>query len=232
MTEPTPRFLILETSGRVGCLALAEGDAILAVRHLEESRRHARDLAPAVSEMLAAQRWRPADLSAVIVSRGPGSYTGLRVGLISAQMFAYATGCQVIAIDTFAAIAAQAPPSVRELAVLADAQQEKVYVQRFGRSRDEQWQAVSELTIESFADLLNRRSPEVCLTGPGLEKWSGKLPADLPVVERSLWYPTVHGLLALGLPRWRRGEASDLRSLEPLYARPSAAEEQWDKRPG
>ncbi len=225
-----PKLLIIETSGRVGRLALAEGESIRADRQLDESRRHARDLAPALTELLAAQGWKPADLNGVSVSRGPGSYTGLRVGLISAQMLAYATGCKAIAINTFAAIAIQAPGPVRELAVLADAQQGKMYVQRFARADEKDWQPVSELTIESFEDWLRRRTPATWLTGPGLESGSAKLPADVPVVPRTAWHPTVESLLALGLARWQRGESDDLWHLEPLYARPSAAEQQWHEK--
>src|SRR5215471_12911522 len=103
------RLLLLETSGRVGQVALAEGGRLRGVRRLEETRRHARDLAPAVRELLAAQGWRVRDLHGVIVSRGPGSYTGLRVGIMSAKALAYATGCTLLAIDTFAVIAGQAP---------------------------------------------------------------------------------------------------------------------------
>lgn len=230
MNEVTPRFLIIETSGRLGRLALADGEAIRAVRQLDESRRHARELAPALAELLVGQHWKPADVNAVIVSRGPGSYTGLRVGLISAQMFAYATGCRAIAIDTFAAIALQTPAPIREVAVLADAQQGKVYMQRFSRAADNGWQAVSELTIERLEDWLRSHPPDVWLTGPGLEQWSGKLAADVPVTPRTAWHPAVESLRTLGLARWRRGEQDDLGRLEPLYARPSAAEEQWHRK--
>ena len=61
------------------------------------------------SALLAKQAWRARELDGVIVSRGPGSYTGLRVGIISAKTLAYAVGCKLLAIDTFAAIARQAP---------------------------------------------------------------------------------------------------------------------------
>ena len=79
------RLLLIETSGRVGQVALADGPSVVGVRRLEESRHHARDLAPAVADLLAAASWTPRDLSAVAVSRGPGSYTGLRVGIMSAK---------------------------------------------------------------------------------------------------------------------------------------------------
>src|SRR5205807_5119629 len=102
-----PRLLILETSGRVGQVALARGPIILRTRQLSETRRHARDLAPAVAELLAAEGFTPRDLQGIIVSRGPGSYTGLRVGVMSAKALAYAVGCSLVAVDTFAAIALQ-----------------------------------------------------------------------------------------------------------------------------
>src|SRR3954454_20393069 len=129
-----PRLMLLETSQQPGFGALAEGDRLLAVHHLDEARRHARDLAPAVGEMLAAQGWQPRDMQAVIVGRGPGSYTGLRVGLMSAKTFAYATGCTLLGLDTFAIIASQGPDDVPRLAVVADAQQDKIYVQEFERA--------------------------------------------------------------------------------------------------
>src|SRR5437773_12528724 len=100
-----PRSLILETSGRVGQVALARGATLLRTQRLDEARRHARDLAPAVAQLLQAERWQPRDLDAVLVSRGPGSYTGLRVGIMSAKALAYAVGCLLLAVDTFAAIA-------------------------------------------------------------------------------------------------------------------------------
>src|SRR6516162_1038312 len=117
------RVLILETSGRAGQVAVAEGGRVLAERRLSETRRHGRDLAPAVAELLAGQGWPLKSVGAVVVGRGPGSYTGLRVGIISAKAFAYATGARLLAVDTFAAIAAQAPAEARQVDVLADAQQ-------------------------------------------------------------------------------------------------------------
>jgi tRNA threonylcarbamoyl adenosine modification protein YeaZ len=80
-----PCLLILETSGRVASVALAEGGRLLGTRRLDEARRHARDLAPAVAGLLAGQGRRPRDVHAVLVGRGPGSYTGLRVGVMSAK---------------------------------------------------------------------------------------------------------------------------------------------------
>ncbi|MGH7170448.1 MAG: tRNA (adenosine(37)-N6)-threonylcarbamoyltransferase complex dimerization subunit type 1 TsaB [Gemmataceae bacterium] len=196
---------------------------------MDEARRHARDLAPAMAALLAEQGWRPRDMQAVIVSRGPGSYTGLRVGLMSAKTFAYATGCALLAVDTFAALAVQTPASVARVDVVADAQQDKVYVQSFLHSA-EGWQPSSELAIRSVADWLAGREASAWATGPGLHKWAGRLPAEVPMVDASLWEPQPASLLRLGLARYRAGQRDDPWTLEPLYLRPSSAEEQWRAR--
>jgi tRNA threonylcarbamoyladenosine biosynthesis protein TsaB len=224
--HPEPRLLILETSGRVGQVALAAGTRLLGMRQLAETRRQARDLAPAVAALLSEHGWQPGQVQAVVVSRGPGSYTGLRVGVMSAKAFAYAAGCALLAIDTFAAVAAQAPANVARIDVLADAQQDKVYEQGFVR-RPAGWQANTLLAIRPFDDWLARRDATAWVTGPGLRKWEERLPADVPRVEMAQREPRVESLLHLGLARWQAGECDDLWGLEPLYLRPSSAEEQW-----
>src|SRR5260370_11931648 len=97
------KLLILETSGRVGQVAVAQGSELRGVRRLDEARRHARDLAPAVAALLAEQGWTPRDVQAVIVSRGPGSYTGRRFAIMSAKTFAYPTAGPLLPFDTLAA---------------------------------------------------------------------------------------------------------------------------------
>jgi tRNA threonylcarbamoyladenosine biosynthesis protein TsaB len=225
-----PRLLVLETSGRVGQVALAEGETVRCVRRLDEARRHARDLAPALAESLAELRWQVGELHAVIVSRGPGSYTGLRVGIMSAKTLAYATGCALIAVDTFTAIALQAPAEALRLDVLADAQQDRIYVQRFSRpDAGADWQPVSPLAIESIADWLAHLHGE-WITGPGLHGHESRLPAGVRAVPVEQRDPQPLSLLRLGLARYLAGERDDYWTLEPLYLRPSSAEEKWQAR--
>ena len=224
-----PCLLILETSGRVASVALAEGGRLLGTRRLDEARRHARDLAPAVAGLLAGQGWRPRDVHAVLVGRGPGSYTGLRVGVMSAKAFAYATGCALLALDTFAAIALQAPADCDRLDVLADAQQDRVYFQPFARAGGA-WRPLEGLAIVPVAEWLARRGPNAWATGPGLKKWEDRLPPEARRVEETERDPRPASLLHLGLARYRAGERDDVWSVEPLYLRPSSAEEQWQSR--
>lgn len=226
-----PRLLLLETSSRVGQVGLAQGGVLLAVRRLAEARRHARDLAPAVQDLLAAQGWAATELSAVVVSKGPGSYTGLRVGIMSAKALAYATGCALLGVETFAAIASQAPPDARSVDVLADAQQDRVYVERFGRTAEAaSLQSMGPLQIRPYVEWSGQADRPAAVTGPGMRGREDRVPPGVRLLPPSCWDATPQSVLELGLARYRRREWDDLWSLEPLYLRPSSAEEQWARR--
>jgi tRNA threonylcarbamoyladenosine biosynthesis protein TsaB len=231
MPTEGPRLLLVETSGRLGRVGLASGMDVLAERTLDESRRHARDLAPTIASLLDEHGWRPRDLSAVVVSLGPGSYTGLRVGIMSAKAFAYATGCAVVGVPTFEVIARQADAVVGAIDVIADAQQQKLYVQRFARPADGSvLSAAGELAVVPGREWANNRNPGVPVTGPGLRVAEAWLPEGTPTVPADRREPAVAHLSTAGLQRLARGYRDDPFRLEPIYLRPSSAEEQWDRR--
>lgn len=215
------RLLILETSHRVGNVALALGDAIVGERHLDESRRHARDLAPAIRELLSAQSWRARQLDAVVVSIGPGSYTGLRVGIVSAKTLAFATGCALIGVNTFEAIAERTPSQHANIDVIADAQQDHVYVQRFGT----QPAPLTILPLETWLE--SARACNASVTGPGLERFADRV-NGLAILPMEFWYAQPASLLKIGLARYRKGERDDPFAVEPLYLRATEAERKWD----
>jgi tRNA threonylcarbamoyladenosine biosynthesis protein TsaB len=229
--EYTLRSLVIETSGRIGHVAVAQGGFILGSQLLEEGQRHARDLAPTVRSLLSDQGWEPKSIEAVIVSRGPGSYTGLRVGIMSAKAFAYAAGCRLIAVDTFQAIAQRAPAEADVVEVIADAQQDRVYCQRFHRKDSAgNWETIGELKIESLSDWLDRLEGSAVVTGPGLRAYSGRLPGDLSLAAREIWDATPEAILRVAYPRLHEASADEMWTLEPLYLRPSSAEEKWQAR--
>ena len=106
MNEP---WLIIETSSRGGQIGLSIDGVIAHSAQLDPTRRNNRDLAPTTGALLQEAGILPKQLTGVMVSQGPGSFTGLRVGVMSAKMLAYATGCKLIAVPTFCAIAEQTP---------------------------------------------------------------------------------------------------------------------------
>ncbi|MEO1495582.1 MAG: tRNA (adenosine(37)-N6)-threonylcarbamoyltransferase complex dimerization subunit type 1 TsaB [Planctomycetota bacterium] len=133
--EPAPsrdvarRLLAIETADRFGSVAAAElagvecdgadsdgVDRATVLRSvvLPRDRRSARTLAPALGEMLGVLGWAPATLTHVAVSTGPGSFTGLRIGVTTAKTLAYAVGAAVVPISTLSALAAAVDPAKHE----------------------------------------------------------------------------------------------------------------------
>src|SRR5262249_38249696 len=147
----------------------------------------------------------------------------------SAKTFAYASGCALLAVETFAAIALQVPSKVNELDVIADAQQEKIYVQRFIRARTQEWTSISPLSIVSLGHWL-AQSEKVSVTGPGLHVYGQRVSASRPVLSEADWDPRAESLFRLGLLRYMGGQRDDFWKLEPLYLRPSSAEETMASR--
>jgi tRNA threonylcarbamoyladenosine biosynthesis protein TsaB len=217
-------WLILETSGRVCQVGLARDGSMVRAVSLDDTRRHARDLAATVEQLLKLESLQPRDLTGVMVGSGPGSYTGLRVGLMSAKAFAYATGCKLIAVDTFAAIAAQAPAEAERLWVIADALQNQIYVQKFARSTSGIWQPTDELSIERVEESLKRTTSATWMTGSGVKVYSDRIPSSCPCVTEPDREPRVESVYAVGR-RLSPLSREQLFALEPLYLRGSSAEE-------
>lgn len=215
--------LVLETSGRVGKVGLANGSAMAHRAELDPSRRHARDLAATIRALLERERLRIPDLGRILVSVGPGGYTGLRVGLATAKTLAYAANVPLVAVPTFHAIASQAPPEAANLWVLADALQGTIYFQRFMDGKP-----LDEVTIVPTADWLPWANGATWLTGPGVTIHSDKLNCAARVVPESLREPTVDGVLAAGEPLAALAR-EQLFAIEPLYLRGSSAEEKAKK---
>ena len=99
------RILALETSDKTGGVAALDGCNVLAELTLDPNQRSAQSLAPAMKTLLEQVKWRPDDVQLVAVATGPGSFTGLRVGVTAAKVFAYSVGAEVLGVDTLEAIA-------------------------------------------------------------------------------------------------------------------------------
>ncbi len=213
------RVLILETSGKVGQAALATGSSVVAESRLGEERRRSSDLAMVVDRLLKQQGWRARELTDVVVGLGPGSYTGLRVGLASAKAMAFATGCRFHGVETYAAIAAQAPAAATSIAVTGDALQGKLFHRRYGRSGSGLLEPTCCFEIVACDTWASYDLSGTYFIGPGANLVAGK-----PAARESVATPLPVGLLhvAMQLP-W--AVTNDVWRAEPFYLRGSSAEE-------
>src|SRR5439155_6360049 len=113
--------------------AALDDEQLLASRALDPAQRRARMLAPAMRDVLRQVGWKPAEVQLVAVTTGPGSFTGLRLGVTTAKTFAYAVGCELLGVTTLEVIASQAPPAISPIEVVLDAQRQQLFVGTFHR---------------------------------------------------------------------------------------------------
>ncbi|MBI2825397.1 MAG: tRNA (adenosine(37)-N6)-threonylcarbamoyltransferase complex dimerization subunit type 1 TsaB [Planctomycetia bacterium] len=222
------RVLALETSGSAASLAVLEADGRPRSLPLDPARRSAQTLAPGIRQLLQGVGWKPADVELVAVAIGPGSFTGLRLGVMTAKAFAYATGAAVLGVNTLEAIAAQAPLSAARIAVAVDAQRSEVYSACFVREPSGDLRTETPTRIVAADSWLAELAADAIVTGPALVKLAYRLPPHAQVVPPDSWFPTALAVGQLAMRRFTQGERDDVWNLAPLYFRRSAAEEKWD----
>jgi tRNA threonylcarbamoyladenosine biosynthesis protein TsaB len=223
-------LLGIETSGQPGGIAVVrDGQCLYEAALGDAPRRHAQTLVSEIDAALERLKLSIGQFDAVAVSIGPGSFTGLRVGVVCAKTLAYATGCKLTAVDTLQAIAANSPPDIAAVHVIADAQRGDVYLGTYRRSPEEEWIREGPITIVAAKMWVAARSPEEAITGPGLATCHEVVSCQ--VLPPAWWLPTARTIAQIGARQIERGELADCASLEPFYLRASAAEEKKGSAP-
>jgi tRNA threonylcarbamoyladenosine biosynthesis protein TsaB len=214
------RLLAVETSTLAGGVALLDGDRVRGEYVLDVTATHSERLLPAIDRLMADAGWTPADLEGLAVAVGPGSFTGLRIGLGAVKGLALALGIPVAGVPTLDALAAALPFAGLPVCPVVDARKGEVYACRYrwdGEGWRREWEYLA-LAPEALAARLD--SPTILLgDGAGLVRSPH---ARLAPPHRRLPSPAAVGVL--GRTRLLAGEAIAPADLLPIYLRPSEAE--------
>jgi tRNA threonylcarbamoyladenosine biosynthesis protein TsaB len=235
------RILAIETSGLSGSVVTWDASQPHQPRQwlLPEGSRSASSLAPTIQLALAETGWQPTHVELVAVTSGPGSFTSLRVGVVTAKAFAYGVGCPVIGVNSLKAIAMQSGMQCAErLFTVIDAQRGEFFLAVWKVDDQGESPVLSELestTIIAGDELTARLRAEDAITGPPLESLRSRLPAGVTIAESSCWQPQAVSVGQLGHRQYLstgNSAESDPFALVPKYFRRTAAEEQWERRAG
>lgn len=225
--EPAPgAALALDTSTDRAIVALDPGDGTLRIAPTGNSRQHGRGLLASIRDLLREGGVRPANLSAIGVGLGPGSFTGLRIGLTAAKTLAYAAGRPVFGFDSLEAIAGNAPADARHVVAVGDAQRGDLFVADF--ARDEPGGPLRRLgptRLERADTWPTTLDAGTWVLGPPLGRAEPTWPASVIRGDSSTGYPDGGRLIAVTRERMAAGPPEDPWFLEPAYVRRSAAEE-------
>jgi tRNA threonylcarbamoyladenosine biosynthesis protein TsaB len=206
-------LLALDTSTSAITVALHDGARVLAEATTLDARAHGERLAPGIREVLEAAGATPGDLTHVVCGLGPGPFTGLRVGIVTARVLALVTGAALHGVCSLDALAAAGPEG--EVLVATDARRKEVYWARYAVSPGSV-RALSAPAVTKPAELAPqvRALPTV---GRGPVLYPGLFPAPVDVLDVS-----AAALADLAVARLAAGE--ELADREPLYLRrPDAA---------
>lgn len=231
--------LALETSGPAGGVALGQAGRCVEERGFPTLRNHAAELLPTIAALCRDHNATPADLHAVFVSIGPGSFTGLRVAVTVARMFAIESEVKIVAVPTLEVLAQnalRAEPRPRLALPMIDAMRKRVFACGF-ELREGRYAATDEAIETDPIDRLRKQPEGTAILGGGAVRYADAIgeilrARSLRRLEAALDEPRAGVVLELGYERLDRGIVTRGRDLVPLYIRPPEAEEKWAARNG
>lgn len=225
----------IETSTRHGGVAIIGEDRVLCETVLSVEATHSERLLPAVDRALAEAQITLDGLGGIAVSIGPGSFTGLRIGLSTAKGLAYATGLPLVGVPTLEAMAWALPAARWQVCPVLDARKQEVYAALFRHEAEglRRVMADAALSPEDLCRLI--RNPTLFL-GDGVDAYGALLRERLG--ERMLLPPLASRgarpacVAELGRRRLLQGDRDAPDALVPRYLRPSEAELRRRRDPG
>jgi tRNA threonylcarbamoyladenosine biosynthesis protein TsaB len=208
-------ILNIETATKNCSVALAkDGKTILCKEIAEEGYSHAERLHVFIEEIIKEAGITYQDISAIAVSQGPGSYTGLRIGVSAAKGLCYALGIPLIAVDTLQVLASQAKVSNGLIIPMLDARRMEVYsaifTPNFESRRAVQAEIITENSFSDFTDKLH-------FVGDCAEKCKPVLSKENHFFLEEIKYPSAKEMSLLSFEKHQKNDFVDVAYFEPYY---------------
>jgi tRNA threonylcarbamoyladenosine biosynthesis protein TsaB len=226
------KVLGIETSGLVGNIAVCDVNKVVGRKSYGKNFSHGKEIISSLESLFKEVNWEPGDIDLIAVSTGPGSYTGLRVGVTCAKTLAYGLGKPVIDVPTLDVLVENVKDtSAKTICPVLDAKRKSVYACIYERSDNESRRTTDFLIItpNSLIEIL----PESTLIfGDGIAPYREIFTQkDLTIVEdEKLCIADAADVARLGMKRYEEGMRCEINALAPLYLRKSEAEEQLKER--
>lgn len=227
-------MLALDTTTLVSTVALATEEKLIAEITLQTTKTHSEKLLPAIDMLCRFAGVSATDLEAIAVSTGPGSFTGLRIGLATAKALSYANSLPLIGVPTLQGLAYNFAGSDQLIVPVLDAQKGNVYA-AFYRFEREQLQEIVPVTIMSVSELyskLEASSEATILLGEatGIVVAERENIDKVVVADNHLLMPRAASVAQAAFQMVSKGLTSDAMTLVPIYVRRAEAEVLWEQR--
>lgn len=208
-------ILNIETATKNCSVAIAkDGEPVFCREMAEQGYSHAEKLHVFIEEVLKESGLQFSDLAAIAVSQGPGSYTGLRIGVSAAKGLCFALDIPLIAVDTLAVLAAQANVSDAVIIPMIDARRMEVYSAIFNANLEKIREVQAEIiTEDSFVE----RDENVYFVGDCLEKCKTVLTKPNFTFLDNVIYPSANDMCRLSFEKYKKNDTVDVAYFEPYY---------------
>jgi tRNA threonylcarbamoyladenosine biosynthesis protein TsaB len=231
------KILGVDTSTSCGSLGIIDDDEVVVEYALLRDETHSTRLVPAIQALLKEARLGLDEIGCMAVSLGPGSFTGLRVGLSAVKGLALAAERPVVGVPTLDALAANLTFTPYLICPLVDARKGEVYTALYKEGAGGQVEQLTPYQVLAPLDLLEKIPfQETIFLGDGVvayrELIEERLGAKAFFAPPHLRFLRGSTVAEIGLQRFKRGELDDISSLVPIYVRPSDAEIKWAQGKG
>lgn len=223
-----PLLLAIENSGPCGSVALVSGNGCLAEYSLTSQKTHSKRLLATIDQLLRETDNSIFSIDAIAISLGPGSFTGLRIGLATVKGLCMAAEKPLIGVSTLDALAMQLPHQSRQVCAVLDARKKEIFAACYKTDHDGLPRRTMEPAALSPETLAGRITEETLFIGDGIQLYGQFLAEKLgPLFKKIspvLFFPRAGAIAAVALHLYSRNEFLDPLSAAPLYIRASDAE--------
>lgn len=219
------KVLGIETSSLNGNIAICDDDKVVCKKTFGKTLYHDKELVSSLEALFNEIKWEPNDIDIIAVSIGPGSYTGLRIGVTCAKTFAYGLGKPVIDVPTLDVLAENVKnDKAKTICPVIDAKRKSVYACIYDR---ENGNKITDYLIIAPDNLIHILPESTLIFGNGIAPYKNIfVQKEITIADdEKLGIADAVNVARLGLKRYEQGESCEINSLVPLYLRKSEAEE-------
>jgi len=217
----------IETSGLIGNIAVCDGSTVVGKKTYGKNFSHGKEIVSSLKSIFNEIKWEPNDIDLIAVSIGPGSYTGLRIGVTCAKTLAYGLGKPVIDVPTLDVLVENVRDNnAKTICPVIDAKRKSVYACIYDRNNNEN-RKITDFLIISPDGLIDMLPESTLIFGDGIAPYKDIFSQkDLAIVEdEKLGIADAANVAGLGMERYEQGMRCEINALAPLYLRKSEAEE-------
>lgn len=225
------KILAIDTTTLLGSIALVDDKLLVGSMQLGTSVTYAERLIVGIDHLLQGARWSRNDIDLIAVARGPGSFTGLRIGIATAKGFAAVLGRPLAGASSLEILARGVGPCTATVVAVIDARRGEVYAAAYGYERGTASRIIMDECVLSPAALcekLDSMPGDLVMVGDGARRYGelfvAAVGSRLVPVDDALNFPHAVHCARLGYEGFMRGDAGDAVSLVPNYVRVSDAE--------